>query len=225
MPAKTHERHQFGGSTLPYPPLEEGIVNKMEWTRSDTLGLANPHCAYCHGLGLKDSREKSSEPCNCVLRQIFRACYKEFRACASQEPRMTESNLDQDANGSKNYNYGRKDQEYVADFCLLTRRSLNESDYRIFKYHFLLGADWRLCCRKLKMDRGTFFHQLYRIEAKLGRVYRETEPYGIFPVYDYFNGPKKDVVRPSRLAFKVRPIRPPLLPHKPVDTAQLLKTA
>ena len=61
-------------------------------------------------------------------------------------------------------------------------------EHRVFKFHFLLGADWKLCCRRLNMDRGNFFHMVYRIEQRLGRVFRELEPYGLFPLDEYFNG-------------------------------------
>ena len=40
----------------------------------------------------------------------------------------------------------------------------------------------------LKMDRGTFFHAVYRIQQKLGRVFREVEPYALFPLDEYFGG-------------------------------------
>jgi hypothetical protein len=67
------------------------------------------------------------------------------------------------------------------------------------------------------MDRGNFFHSVYRIQQKMGRVFRELEPYGLFPVDDYFHGPAKSVT--SCLANKILPIRPPLrkdvpLPHQ-----------
>jgi hypothetical protein len=83
--------------------------------------------------------------------------------------------------------WGMKNEEFMADFYLVSRRELNEYEYRIFKFHFLLGADWKLCCRKLNMDRGTFFHDVYRIQQKLGRVFRELEPYALFPLDEYFN--------------------------------------
>ena len=83
--------------------------------------------------------------------------------------------------------WGRKDEEFIADFTLLAKRRLDELEYRIFRYHFLLGADWRLCCRRLDMDRGNFFHSVYRVMTKLGRVFRETEPYGLYPIDEYFS--------------------------------------
>jgi hypothetical protein len=83
--------------------------------------------------------------------------------------------------------FGLKDEEYTADFCLVSRRVLSTEDYRIFKFHFLLGADWKLCCRRLGMDRGSFYHAVYRIQEKLGRKYRELRPYSLFPLDEYFH--------------------------------------
>jgi hypothetical protein len=83
---------------------------------------------------------------------------------------------------------GRKNEEFSADFYLISKRTLTGEEFRIFKYHFLLGADWRLCCRKLKTDRGDFFHSVYRIEQKLGRAFRETRPFALYPIDEYFSG-------------------------------------
>ena len=41
------------------------------------------------------------------------------------------------------------------------------------------------------MSRGNFFHAVYRIEQKLGRMFRELQPYPLFPLDDYFNGPSR----------------------------------
>lgn len=87
-----------------------------------------------------------------------------------------------------NYCWGMKDEEYMADFCLVSRRALEATEYQLFRFHFLLGADWKLCCRRLNMDRGSYFHRLYRIEQKLGRVFRELRPHALFPLDEYFGG-------------------------------------
>ncbi|MGA2132730.1 MAG: hypothetical protein ABSH50_10590 [Bryobacteraceae bacterium] len=84
--------------------------------------------------------------------------------------------------------YGRKVEEYLADFCLVSRRTLTGLEYDVFRFHFLLGADWKLCCWRLAIDRGTFFHTVYRIEQKLGRAFRELEPYSLYPLDEYFGG-------------------------------------
>jgi hypothetical protein len=107
--------------------------------------------------------------------------------------------------------WGRKDEEYIADFCLVSRRSLDESEYRLFRYHFLLGADWKLCCRRLGLERGNFFHAVYRIEQKLGRVFRELEPYSLFPLDEYFQGPSR-LYDPKTGAPK--PLNPSALPQR-----------
>ena len=88
--------------------------------------------------------------------------------------------------------YDRKYEEYAADFVLIAKRTLDEAEYRLFKFHYLLGADWKLCCARLKIDRGTFFHTVYRVQQKLGRAFRETEPDGIFPVYAYFEDERRE---------------------------------
>jgi len=101
--------------------------------------------------------------------------------------------------------YSRKREEFVADFTLVSRRFLDDFDYRIFRYFFLLGADWKLCCRQMKMDRGNFFHMVYRIEQILGRAFADLEPYGLYPLSDYFEGVLKKECGP---ALQVVPMRP-----------------
>lgn len=167
----------------------------MEWTRSDTIALAKKSCVHCHGIGLHLGRGGNLAPCNCVLRAIFRACLSRFRHCATKERHLSKISLEFVSGRERNLTWGRKDEEYMADFTLVSRRTLDESEYRIFKYHFLLGADWKLCCRKLNTDRGSFFHAVYRIQQKLGRVFRELEPYSLFPLEEYFHGPSRLVPR------------------------------
>lgn len=112
----------------------------------------------------------------------------------------------------RHFTWGRKDEEYIADFTLIARRSLSEADYRIFKYHYLLGADWKLCCRKLNMDRGRFFHAVYRIQQRLGRLFREIEPYGLYPLDEYFGTSihKAKPTKPGWMIGQPLPVRPPL---------------
>lgn len=180
----------------------------MEWTRSETLALAAPSCNICLGLGLRIGRNERAHPCNCVLRAIFRACFEQFRDCVRREKYLSKVTLDPLPGKDRRGSWGRKDEEFIADFCLVSKRVLTETEYKVFKNHFLLGADWKLCCQRLKMDRGNFFHAVYRIQQKLGRVFRELEPYALFPVDDYFHGPVKSVT--SCLVNKVLPIRPPV---------------
>jgi len=190
----------------------------MDWTRSETLALAAPGCTTCLGLGLRTGRHERTHPCNCVLRAIFRACYRYFRDCMSREKYISRVTLDPVPGKDRRGSWGRKSEEFAADFCLVSKRTLDEQEYALFRYHFLLGADWKLCCRKLKTDRGNFFHSVYRIEQKLGRVFRELEPYSLYPISEYLHGPAKGVG--SCLASNnILPIRPPLRDSRLLRTA------
>jgi hypothetical protein len=108
--------------------------------------------------------------------------------CAAKEKYMSRVSLEPFPGRDSKKSWGLKDEEYIADFTLVSRRNLDEVEYKIFKFHYLLGADWILCCRRLKIDRGEFFHHVYRIQQKLGRAFRELEPYALFPLDEYFNG-------------------------------------
>ena len=111
--------------------------------------------------------------------------------------------------------WGRRDEEYIADFCLVSKRYLDDEEYKLFRFHYLLGADWKLCCRQLKMERGHFFHSVYRLEQKLGRVFRELRPYALFPLDEYFGGATREDVSSRPPAVLQMPsrrpgLRPPL---------------
>ena len=162
----------------------------MEWTRSETIALGSNSCTLCHGFGLRLTEKRGIQvPCACVFRAIFRACYSRFRQCAEKEKYISQVSLQYFESGkASKRSWGRRDEEYMADFCLISKRELTETEYKIFRYHFLLGADWKLCCRQMAMDRGSFFHMVYRIQQKLGRSFRELEPYSLFPLDEYFGG-------------------------------------
>jgi hypothetical protein len=101
---------------------------------------------------------------------------------------MSRVTLEPHAGRNRPSGWGRKDEEYIADFTLVSKRLLTPEEHDIFRYHYLLGADWKLCTRKLGMDRGNFFHAVYRIEAKLGRGFQELRPYALYPLDEYFHG-------------------------------------
>jgi hypothetical protein len=182
-------------------------VSKMEWSRSETLALAQQSCSHCYGLGLRPGRGGVSTPCNCVFRAIFRACYARFRQCASKEKYISRVSLEANPGRQRKSVWGMKNEEYIADFCLISRRTLSEYEYKLFKFHYLLGADWKLCSRKMNLDRGTFFHEAYRIEQKLGRIFRELQPYALFPLDEYFNGSgRQPVVATSDFRVKTEQV-------------------
>lgn len=193
----------------------------FDWSGSEAVVLAKESCTHCLGNGLRRGGRVEGVPCTCVLRKIFRTCYAKFRACATKEKYMGKVRLEPVTGPEGHYCWGMKDEEYMADFCLVSKRALDVQEYQIFRFHYLLGADWKLCCRRLNMDRGSFFHAVYRIEQKLGRVYRELRPYALFPLDEYFGGRvKKELPASSKAVLQFPmpiparrergPLRPPV---------------
>jgi hypothetical protein len=194
----------------------------MTWTSSETLALAEQGCVECMGLGLRILER--GEPCHCVLRAVFRACYQRFQQCSD---RLTVSRVTFGHNPGRRFagGWGRKNEEYLADFVIVARRALGEQSlgYKVFRFHFLLGADWRLCGAKLGLDKGEFFHELYRVESAVGRACFECAPHPLFPLGSYFsngsrasrsvNPPERKATRNRGAAALRRPgaqLRPPL---------------
>jgi hypothetical protein len=133
-------------------------------------------------------RSDQEIPCDCTLRAIFRACLTGFVECVALGERTASVSWEPCYGPTGGRVFSRKREEFIADFLKVTERVLTAEEYRIFRYHFLLGADYILCCQKLNMDRGSFFHELYRIEEKLGRTYAQLKPYPLYPLRDYFGG-------------------------------------
>jgi hypothetical protein len=150
--------------------------------------MAIETCKYCEGNGTRVVYKTKASPCNCVFRAIFRACLTRFRDCAENGAPFGTVSWEFCAGAGGRRIYSRKQEEYMADFCLVSRRALDEEDHRLFRFYFLLGADWQLCARQLKMDRGNFFHAIYRIERTLGRAFSEVRPYALYPLDEYFGG-------------------------------------
>jgi hypothetical protein len=172
---------QFGG------PIGEDFL-EMLWNRSTSIGIANAACTACQGIGIILDRHDAEAPCRCTLRAVFRSCFRCFAECVALGERTASVSWEPCYGPIGGRIFSRKREEFIADFLGVAQRTLTECEYRIFRYTFLLGADYILCCQKLEMDRGTFFHTLYDIEEKLGRVYAELEPYPLYPLRDYFGG-------------------------------------
>jgi hypothetical protein len=206
---------------------QEKVRKKMQWNRSNTLALAHQSCTQCNGLGMRDGIRKQT-PCPCVFRAIFHTCFSKFKELVTQERSLSQVRLEHVGSGrDRSVSYGRKSEEFIADFTLTMRRTLTVAEQKLFNFHFLLGADWKACTRRLGMDRGTFFHSVYRIEGKLGRVFREMKPYGLFPLDEYFGGTVKGQRAPQVLMpppAGPKPLRPPIRvpiaePQEPVFLA------
>jgi hypothetical protein len=166
----------------------------MEWNQSDVLALAMEKCAICDGFGLKTCANGETAACNCVQRKIFKICYDRFKVALLRKESLNKPVQERTGSSEGKLTWARKDEEYVADFLLIAKRTLTGLDYLVFKYHFLMGADWKLCCRKLNVEKGRYFHSLYRLMTKLGRTFAELEPYPLYPLDDYFHGERRGSV-------------------------------
>jgi hypothetical protein len=160
----------------------------MEWNRTNTLPLSRVKCGSCDGSGVYVTGEGKEEPCNCVLRAVFQSCYRRFVECAVKSTSDSRVSLEKGTSHTRSGGWGRKQEEFVADFCLIAKRTLTAEEHTLFRYHFLLGADYILCGRKFGMDKAEFFYNIYKMKAKLGRAFRETQPYPLYPVNEYFEG-------------------------------------
>jgi hypothetical protein len=179
----------------------------MQWERSKVIGLAKASCTFCHGYGLRPVLRGEEYPCNCVFRAIFRACYRRFRECIALGAHTNPVVWERCGGPTGFHTYSRKREEYMADFVIVSRRTLEALEYRVFQAHFILGADFKLCCRQLKIDRGTFFHIVYTVEERLGRVFAELTPYALYPIAEYFSGGARFDVQPATTDPSLSPRR------------------
>ena len=156
------------------------------------MTLALVHCGYCSGLGQRQG-QPGSLVCACVYRAVFRACLRRYRDYCAREKYMSRVTMEMNSGRPGRGTWGRKQEEYCADFELIARRALTELEQRIFRLHFLELRQWTVCTRRLGLNRGNFFHAVYRIEQKLGRAYSETKPYALHPADEYLRGPRLGV--------------------------------
>ncbi len=156
----------------------------------EAAALAQGRCSQCGGSGLlltkrTENPDDEVTPCTCVCRRIFNACW--YRYQTIQESGRYESPVIL----SRLLNASRPHEEYAADFVQTSRRALRELIdepvlLEIFELHMVRMKAIGTCARKLRIDQQQLEYQIRRIEVYLGRVYRELEPYPLFPLYEYF---------------------------------------
>lgn len=154
------------------------------WDRSKVLAPSDVKCVFCRGTGVSWGR--GLEPCRCVFRRIFRICLRQYQLTGLlQANYSTACVLTQtEGHGSCRF-YSRPKEEYRADFCVVSKRSLKPDQWRLFRLHMLDGHDWKYCTEALGIDRGLFFHWVYQIQAKLGRIFCELRPHALYPIDEY----------------------------------------
>lgn len=175
--------------TMETPAGGSETVTERRWTRSTTIGMADVRCTGCGGIGLVRTRNGSTA-CKCVLKAICRAVVERLHQIFEQQGKASGIAL-QSVSGAtrpKSFSYSRPLEEFAADAFLVARRELSAEENDIFRYAMILGADWKMMTRRLKMDRGNYFHAYYRTECKLGEAWAMTMPYRLYPFDEYFGG-------------------------------------
>ncbi|MBZ5621023.1 MAG: recombinase family protein [Acidobacteriia bacterium] len=167
------------------------------------------------------------QTCDCVWRGVFREVMTKVRQCA--EGGYLQPIIMNGSSGAPRYrrsSHVRKREEFAADVYLTAVRTLTDpTELNLFKYHYLYGADWKLCCKRLGLPyqenkhRKLFFDRCYRVEQKLGKVFLELKPFTLWPPDEYFHvvaGRSVDI-RPIPIPEARHrngvPLRPPLGPR------------
>ena len=88
----------------------------MEWNRSDVLALAMEKCTICAGYGLRPSRNNSLTACNCVLRNIFRICFGQFKKSLLKKDSISRPNLEKTASPHRRVCWARKGRRICCRF-------------------------------------------------------------------------------------------------------------
>jgi hypothetical protein len=203
--------------------------SRMDWSgwRTMAIALSLQNCAYCWGLGFKHSANEQHVVCSCVFRNIFRVCLERFQFCLQGDSLGKTSMVGFAENrcGGQPMSWGLKNEEFIADFELVAFRTLNYGltkeqltaeqrpttlEWQVFVMHMLHGQPWGKCCARLNMDRGNFYHQVYRIQTVLGGAFAETYPHALFPIDEYFS----PITKKSPKFGTVTEMTPKQRPHK-----------
>jgi hypothetical protein len=155
------------------------------------LAAALNTCARCHGFGQTPGHWGHAIACNCALRRVFRDCLSRYwheqeNMVRGNSAVRLEAFQSAVCRGRRSHTYlvcANKSAEYSADFVITARAELRPWELELFDRHFLKGEPWYRCIGPLHIDRGNFFHAVYRIERTLGQALIER---GMYPTRDYF---------------------------------------
>jgi hypothetical protein len=163
------------------------MTEPIEITAGMATAAALAGCEHCHGFGSRPVRFGKFVVCNCALRRIFRACLVKYREVTETVGHYYGATCMEVFQGHSHLGlgYGNKGAEFRADVELTARRVLTPPQLEIFTLHFVGGMDWHVCCARLKLDRGNFFHKVYVVQEKMGRALAEA---GVYPTRSYFSG-------------------------------------
>lgn len=152
--------------------------------RLSLIVMAAEQCSWCRGNGIT----RGGAICNCCYRKVYREVVMRWSFLNSimRSPRIRMGNT------FGNIYPSRPIENFLADVENTARHALPAPLFRVFSMHMLDGCDWRECCVFMGIDpgqktRATFFQSVYRMEAALGKAWRELKPYALHPLDEYFS--------------------------------------
>ena len=154
--------------------------------RGTALACSNTKCKSCFGHGtvhLKRAVNGEWERvCQCSAKKVFDKCLKKYkyhlRVQRMETPRLSVC---------RGRFYSFRNEEYQADFYWTAYRVLDDLEWSVFRLHFLCGIPYYDCTPKLGVNRGDFFHAVYRVKTKVGLECIKVKPYELYPFQVYFH--------------------------------------
>lgn len=163
------------------------------------VALSKPTCRRCRGRGLVASRG-GYRTCVCVYRRVFRACLGSYHHCEASMGSAGTVQFERvgHAQGRCAIVASFKRAEYAADFIMLARRALAHRpvELAVFEAYHVADLEWLAAVPRVNrilhlprpLNRGSFFHAVYRAEGLIGAAIVSTRPYSLFPPRQYFAG-------------------------------------
>jgi hypothetical protein len=163
------------------------------------LALSNSFCRRCGGLGVVRVRSRH-RTCACVFRAAFRECLASYHHCTASMGSGGGVQYERvgHAQGRCAIIASFKRAEYAADFVLLARRALADRpiEWAVFEAYHVAELEWMDAIPRVNqtlhlarpLNRGNFFHAVYRTEEIIGSTLLRTQPYSLYPPRAYFAG-------------------------------------
>ena len=168
----------------------------------------DPTCKHCQGHGFT----RFNPICHCVYVTIFFICYRRFRRAAAADAYQRKITFDfvSGGNQAKHITWSRLNEDYIADFTSLARRTLPAHLSLIFRLRFLLNAAPELIQTRATISRRTYYSHLNEIQRTMGHAILNQSPYSLFPPSTYFGTtetdpePERVHAQPARHSAAVR---------------------
>lgn len=140
------------------------------------LALASQRCGHCMGTGAaRTYRPRKVKPCNCVWRQVFEICWREY------------GNIRRRLNDSRYYGGNQVVIDFTADVEATARRVLPPEMLELFRAHFQRGESLeRLALLAKVKEKRSVWRKIQVVKEVLGEAFTLTRPYPLYPPTSYY---------------------------------------